>query len=1084
MAFEFNNPLLYELREGSALDPYIPLSTTSVIVSNKIVLSELPNQFEGVTISGYAESKSPSGLIATTFYVNYINGIVSFASSENGKTVTANFKGRGIIQIPAERVYSTDGNDVTQTLQNMINTGSVAIESLGGLTAAISTAQDLETELDSDIATGNVLKSDLDSRFTTADTKKTALDLSISNSNTSKTNLDASIVTSGVSKTALDLSNTNAGITKSNLDLSNTTALATKVSLDGSNTTALGTKTALDLSDTTANSTKNNLDNSISSATIINGTLDGTISTANISIGELNATDATAQANESIRISQEDTRQSQETNRQNTYSSGHINFKGVVTGIASLPASANVLGDTYQVINDAITANNAMWRYNGTIFEKSYVLDLTFAGGYGANDSQVFTATENQTLFTLTEFPYLLNVNQLMVYVTGIKQIIGINYTETSTNSFTLGSGVVAGTKVEAFRSVPGGAGSLTTQEVENARVSSLGIGYANLKARIDAHDFEKVGDLANLPTVEKSDIVSSITEVSNEIAVLNGVGDIVEKANNTIIDAGNIITATTVEGALQEIETKRLSDNADNAKQTYQVVYLKSTDSLDEGQNILDAVALLSEKGKLVLEGTFKLDKPIDIVINGKSIDGYNAIIDCKGTQEISGINGDGGGFVLSGSKNTIKGLTLIGYAKAQLSTSSGYGRLIKVIGNNNLIIDAFFEDGNGGAIELNGDNNKVYGNTMERCNNHPVVGGDYGSVHVRNGVGNKIIDNVITGQFYSGVSAYGSTVKRLTIRDNTIIADKGTANTSMGVFFLQGAGADSKILDNYIDNVTAESICIFAADGVDVSNIKIKGNTCKNFNFAGIAVYKSTANYCKRFTISDNTLIHEDGLSTMQHYLLLEQIKNSKIMSNIIKGFGDTEGTTAVGINLYESPSGNSVIDNSISNVATAIAFGDGGVGSCNNNKISLCATAISYAYCNASSIQDNKIDSCTNGLNGGVNSAYAFVAGNLISNTVNPTKGNIQLYGDIQTSIGATRPYTSGTLVGGFKSVSFFHVKAGDAFMVIPTTTGGTATNSGSLYVEYIDPNSNLVNVRSTNVADVRQFILIKVANGITP
>jgi len=519
MAFEFNNPLLYELREGSGLDPFVPLSTTSVIISNKIVLSELPSPFEGVTISGYAESKISSGLIATTFYVNYLNGIVSFASSENGKTVTANFKGRGIIQIPAERIYSTDGNDVTQTLQNMINSGSVAIESLGGLSTAISTAQALETELDSDIATGNILKSDLDSQFITADVKKTALDLSISNSNTSKTNLDASISTSGVSKTALDSSNITANVTKSNLDSSNTTALATKDLLDGSNATALGTKTALDSSNTTANSTKSNLDGSISSATIINGTLDGTISTANISIGELNETNVTAQANEDTRQSNEETRIEQEENRQSTYSSGHINFKGVVTGKTSLPASSNILGDTYQVIDDAITANNAMWRYNGTIFEKSYVLDLTFAGGYGANNSQVFTATENQTLFTLTEFPYLIGVNQLMVYITGIKQIIGVNYTETSTNSFTLTSGViVAGTKVEAFRSVPGGAGSLTTQEVESARVSSLGVGYPNLKARLDDHDSNKVGDLNGLPTVAKTDIVSAVNEFYDDV--------------------------------------------------------------------------------------------------------------------------------------------------------------------------------------------------------------------------------------------------------------------------------------------------------------------------------------------------------------------------------------------------------------------------------------------------------------------------------------------------------------------------------------------------------------------------------------
>ena len=119
-----------------------------------------------------------------------------------------------------------------------------------------------------------------------------------------------------------------------------------------------------------------------------------------------------------------------------------------------------------------------------------------------------------------------------MVYVTGIKQIIGVNYTETSTNSFTLSSGVVAGTKVEAFRSVPGGAGSLTTQEVENARVSSLGVGYANLKARLDDHDSNKVGVLANLNTSVKTDIVSAINEQLAE-----NVQQLILKANTTYVD-------------------------------------------------------------------------------------------------------------------------------------------------------------------------------------------------------------------------------------------------------------------------------------------------------------------------------------------------------------------------------------------------------------------------------------------------------------------------------------------------------------------------------------------------------------------
>ena len=163
MAFEFNNPLLYELREGSALDPYASKVDTSVITNNKIILSELPDQFSGITIPNYSESKSPSDLISTSFYCNYLNGTLSFSSTENGKTVTATYLGRGIIAIPAERIYtkSVDGT-ATQNLQEVS-------DSVGDASTVLS-------NLNSAITTGGTTKTNLDSSISTAITKKTLLD--------------------------------------------------------------------------------------------------------------------------------------------------------------------------------------------------------------------------------------------------------------------------------------------------------------------------------------------------------------------------------------------------------------------------------------------------------------------------------------------------------------------------------------------------------------------------------------------------------------------------------------------------------------------------------------------------------------------------------------------------------------------------------------------------------------------------------------------------------------------------------------------------------------------------------------------
>jgi len=440
---DFNNSIITKRRLGTAEDPFVSLSEAHTIENSVVQLSEIPDGFTKVTVTGQSITwaEQISGIpTENTYVVDYNINLVTFHSSREGMQLQFDFKGTGLHYIPIDMIYSNASDGVViQTLRDVV--------------------------------------------------------VSSGDASTVLSNLNSAIGTGGTTNTTLNLSISNAVSTKNSLDNSESIAELTKSQLDAKNSEALITKTDLTNVNVTATNTKNDLTTLIANN--------------QYSIESEN----TREEQEDTRQSNEDIRESQEENRQNTYSSGHINFKGVVTGKTSLPTSSNILGDTYQVIGDTTTSNNAMWRYNGTIFEKSYVLDLTFAGGYGGNDSQVFTATANQTLFTLTEFPYLIGVNQLMVYITGIKQIIGVNYTETSTNSFTLTSGVVAGTKVEAFRSVPGGAGSLTTQEVENARVSSLGVGYANLKARLDDHDSNKVGVLDNLNTSVKTDIVSAINE-------------------------------------------------------------------------------------------------------------------------------------------------------------------------------------------------------------------------------------------------------------------------------------------------------------------------------------------------------------------------------------------------------------------------------------------------------------------------------------------------------------------------------------------------------------------------------------------
>lgn len=62
---------------------------------------------------------------------------------------------------------------------------------------------------------------------------------------------------------------------------------------------------------------------------------------------------------------------------------------------------------------------------------------------------QSFTATDGQTLFNLVGWTYTPGTNSLLVFINGQRQIITRDFNETSSSSFTLIEGCVAGDYVD-----------------------------------------------------------------------------------------------------------------------------------------------------------------------------------------------------------------------------------------------------------------------------------------------------------------------------------------------------------------------------------------------------------------------------------------------------------------------------------------------------------------------------------------------------------------------------------------------------------------------------------------------------------
>jgi hypothetical protein len=97
MAFEFNNPLLFELRSGTSDSPYISKQDSRLIVNNQITLDEIPDELTAVTITltGKAQAGASTSITLASsasatndIYNNYTITITSGTGAGQSKIIT------------------------------------------------------------------------------------------------------------------------------------------------------------------------------------------------------------------------------------------------------------------------------------------------------------------------------------------------------------------------------------------------------------------------------------------------------------------------------------------------------------------------------------------------------------------------------------------------------------------------------------------------------------------------------------------------------------------------------------------------------------------------------------------------------------------------------------------------------------------------------------------------------------------------------------------------------------------------------------------------------------------------------------
>lgn len=123
---KYFSPIRYLLRKGTAEDPYIPIDEEKVVYWGQFALQEIPDITYKVRIPDMIEIPKEKydpykSLKKNEYYVDYSNGLVSVNQNLHGETLKVHYKGRGVIQIPAERIYLNSPNPwAVDNLQELI----------------------------------------------------------------------------------------------------------------------------------------------------------------------------------------------------------------------------------------------------------------------------------------------------------------------------------------------------------------------------------------------------------------------------------------------------------------------------------------------------------------------------------------------------------------------------------------------------------------------------------------------------------------------------------------------------------------------------------------------------------------------------------------------------------------------------------------------------------------------------------------------------------------------------------------------------------------------------------------------------